>query len=48
VGKAWFANNSKGSEAGLSMGKVRLSSAGTEGKQEGGEREQWPCDLSRG
>jgi hypothetical protein len=43
AGKAWFANNSKGSEAGLSMGEVRLkplSSTGTEGEQEGEQQEQ--------
>jgi hypothetical protein len=37
AGKAWFANNSKGSEAGLSMGEVRPrppSGIGTEGEQE--------------
>jgi hypothetical protein len=51
AGKVWFANNSKGSEAGLSMGEVRLrplSSTGTEGEQEGEQREQWRCGLSRG
>jgi hypothetical protein len=50
VGKAWFANNSKGSEVGLSMGEARLrplSSIGTEGEQEGERREQWRCNLSR-
>jgi nitrogen fixation protein FixH len=50
VGKAWFVNNSKGSEAGLSMGEARLrplSSTGTEGEQEGEQREQWRCSLSR-
>jgi hypothetical protein len=38
AGKARFANNNKGSEAGLSMGEVRLkplSSTTTEGEQEG-------------
>jgi hypothetical protein len=44
VGKTWFANNSKGSEAGLSMDRLRLtalSSIGTKGEQDGEDREQW-------
>jgi hypothetical protein len=51
AGKAWFANYSKGSEAGPSMGEARLrplSSTGTQGEQEGEQREQWRCGLSRG
>ena len=51
AGKAWFANNSRGSEARLNTGEARLrhlSSTGTEGEQEGEQSEQWRCNLSRG